>query len=252
MGRASKGVAFVWIALSIALAVLAWIDYDPQFRLYFSNVQQTASSLIAALLCFRTWAAFPPGSPLSRAWGLIGAGVLAWGIGATIFGAYPILHGGQDTPYPYFSDIGYLATSPLISAGLLSFRRSAGLATPAWGWALALALLIGCGYWTFLANREGLTGGDVATQLSSVGYTLFDPILLAVTVLLATAFRGGVIGRAWWYVVWGVLLYIVANQLYTYLVLSERYVTGSWIDIGWMLGFGLIAWAAATTRQMLR
>ena len=60
------------------------------------------------------------------------------------------------------------------------------------------------------------------------------------------------IGRAWWYVVWGVLLYIVANQLYTYLMLSESYVTGSWIDIGWMLGFGLIAWAAATTRQMLR
>lgn len=79
---------------------------------------------------------------------------------------------------------------------------------------VALVLLVGSGYWTFLPNHEGLTGGDPVTQLSSLGYTRFDPVLLAITVLLATAFRGG--------------------------------VTGSWIDIGWMPDFGLIAWAAAT------
>ena len=252
MSFTSKVVAFVWVALSVALIALAAIGYDEQFRLYFSNAQQTASSLIAALLCLRTWAAFPPASPLGRAWGLIGTGVLSWGIGATIFGAYPVLHGGQDTPYPYYSDIGYLATSPLITAGLLVFMRSTGLTTPTWGKILSLLVLLVFGYWSFNANKEGLFEGDFATQLSSLCYTLFDPVLLAVTVLLASGFRGGVIGRAWWYVVWGVVLYFFANQLYTYLVLAESYVTGSWIDAGWMLGFGMIAWAAVTTKRMLQ
>lgn len=252
MSPMTKLVAFVWVALSLALMVLAFMDYDEQFRLYFSNAQQTASSLIAAYLCLRTWAAFPSGSPLGKAWGLIGAGVLSWGIGATIFGAYPLLHGGQDTPYPYYSDIGYLATSPLITAGLLLFKRTTGLVTPGWGKLLALVFLLLFGYWSFTANREGLLEGDFATQLSSLCYTLFDPILLGATVLLATSFRGGVVGRAWWYVVVGVVLYFFANQLYTYLVLAETYVTGEWIDVGWMLGFGLIAWAAVITRQMLR
>ena len=28
-------------------------------------------------------------------------------------------------------------------------------------------------------------------------------------------------------------------------------MTGSWIDMGWMLGFGMIAWAAMTARRMM-
>ena len=75
--------------------------------------------------------------------------------------------------------------------------------------------------------------------------------LLATTILTATSFRGGEVGKSWWYVVAGILLYYIANQLYTYLVLAETYATGSPIDTGWMLGFGLIAWAAMKTRNML-
>ena len=63
--------------------------------------------------------------------------------------------------------------------------------------------------------------------------------------------RGGEVGKAWWWVVGGILLYFIANQLYTYLVLTEQYATGSPIDTGWMLGFGCIAWAALKTRKLL-
>jgi hypothetical protein len=52
-------------------------------------------------------------------------------------------------------------------------------------------------------------------------------------------------------VVVGILLYFAANQLYTYYVLIDDYVTGSPIDVGWMLGFGCIAWAALKTRNLL-
>src|SRR5689334_13149614 len=98
MSATTKLIAFVWVAATLLLAVLGVIGYDDQFRLYYSNALQTASSLIAAGACFYSMSAFPPQSPLRKVWLAIGAGVLAWGIGATIFAAYPLLHGGADTP----------------------------------------------------------------------------------------------------------------------------------------------------------
>jgi hypothetical protein len=252
MSAATRLVAIVWVVATLLLVVFAAMGMDPQFRLYYSNALQTAASLLSAAACFYAMFAFPSGSPLRAVWGAIGAGVLAWGLGATIFSAYPLLHGGADTPYPYWSDIGYLATNPLMIVGLLLFKRATGLETPWWGTTLALVLFV-VGVWlTYGANAEGLADADMKMKVASAGYTLFDPALLAVTVTVATAFRGGEVAQAWWYVVAGILLYIIANQLYTYLVLTEQYVTGNPIDVGWMLGFGLIAWAALKTRNQLR
>lgn len=252
MSATARFVAVVWVLASLMVAVFAAIGLDGQTRLYYSNALQVLTSLGAAFTCFHAMAAFPPGSPLRGVWGAIGAGVLAWGIGATIFGSYPLLHGGADTPYPYWSDIGYLATNPLIIAGLLMFKRATGLETPWWGTLLALVLFVVGAWLTYGANAEGLADADLAMKAASAGYTLFDPLLLAVTVTVATGFRGGQVAQAWWYVVGGIVAYIIANQLYTYLVLTEQYVTGNPIDMGWMLGFGLIAWAALKTRNLLR
>jgi hypothetical protein len=251
MSATTKLVAVVWVLASLLLAVFPMLGVDPQFRLYYSNALQVASSLIGAAACFHAMSAFPGGSPLRAVWGAIGAGVLAWGIGALIFGAYPVLNNGEDTPYPYWSDIGYLATNPLIIIGLLLFKRATGLETPWWGTLLATVLLLGGLALTYNANEEGLKSDDMAEMLAAAGYTLFDPALLAVTVMIATGFRGGEVAQSWWFVVAGIVLYIIANQLYTYLVSAEKYTTGHPIDMGWMLGFGLIAWAALKTRKMM-
>lgn len=251
MSATTKLIAFVWVAATLVLVALAAIGFDPQFRLYYSNALQTLSSLGAAVACFYAMSAFPAQSPLRKVWGAIGAGVLAWGIGATIFGAYPVLNGGEDTPYPYWSDIGYLLTSPLMIAGLLLFKRATGLETPLWGQALALVAFLVSVFLAYKANAEGIADPSMAMKATSLGYTLFDPALLGVTILVASSFSGGDVAKAWWFVVAGILLYYVANQLYTYLVLTEQYTTGHAIDAGWMLGFGLIAWAALKTRHLL-
>lgn len=251
MSGMTKLVAFVWVIASLLLAVFPALGVDQQVRLYYSNALQVLTSLGAAGACFYAMAAFPSGSPLRAVWGAMGGGVLAWGIGALIFGGYPVFHGGADTPYPYYSDIFYLATNPLIIIGLFLFKRATGVETPWWGTLLAVVLL-GLGILlTYNANAEGLKSGVPKDVAAAAGYMLFDPALLAVTVMIATGFRGGQVAQAWWFVVAGIVLYIVANQLYTYLVSSEQYTTGHPIDMGWMLGFGLIAWAALKTRKMM-
>ncbi len=246
-----RSIILAWIAAGFAIWIFILLNIDPQFRLYYSNVVQTASALIAGIICMVTMSAFPSGSPLRKAWAFIGAGVLAWSIGSTIFAGYPILHEGAETPFPYYSDFFFLLTSPLIALGLYAFKRSTRLTAPLWGIALALVLLPGMGYWCYLANREGLAG-DAASVLTALGYILFDPILLPTTVLVASSFRGGAVGTAWWQTVTGVALYFLSNQIYSFLTSQHLYTTGSWIDIGWVFGFGLIAWAGLTTRSLMR
>lgn len=102
------------------------------------------------------------------------------------------------------------------------------------------------------ANWEGLFEGGVILPVVSAAYILFDPILLGVGILTASTLRRGAIGQTWWYVLSGLLLYFIGNQLYSYLTFTEQYATGSPIDIFWLLGFGLIALAAAMTRHMLK
>lgn len=251
MSATTRAVAFLWVLATLMLLVFPLLGTSESFRLYYSNAMQTLTSLGAAAVCFYAMSAFPAGSPLRKVWAAMGAGVLAWGIGATIFALYPVLTGGEETPYPYFSDIGYLATGPLMIIGLLIFKRSTGLESPLWGKLLALVLLAASGVLAFRANAEGLSDPSLAMRATSLGYLIFDPLLLAVTVLTATGFRGGEVGAAWWYAVAGILLYFIANQAYTFLVLSETYATGHPIDMGWMLGFGMIAWAALKTRRLV-
>jgi hypothetical protein len=251
MSAMTRAIAWIWVLATLMLLVFPLLGTDESFRLYYSNALQTLSSLVAAGVCFYATSAFPEGSPLRKVWAAIGAGVLAWGIGATIFGAYPLLTGGEETPYPYYSDVGYLLTGPFMIVGLLIFKRATGLESPLWGKMLAAILLVASGIMAYRANAEGLMDPDPAMKITSLGYLVFDPLLLAVTVLTATGFRGGEVGAAWWYAVAGIILYFIANQAYTFLVLAETYATGHPIDIGWMLGFGCIAWAALKTRRLM-
>lgn len=248
---ANRLMASLWLLASAGLLIMPMLGVDPTTRLYYSNAGQVLVTLASSLYCFATMRAFPPQSPLGKVWGAIGAGLLAWAIAAGIFAAYPILNAGEDTPYPSMADPFYLLAPPLMTIGLILFKRSAGLESPAWGKALAVAALAVFGYFAYLANAKGLADPGLFMILVSIGYLLFDPILIAVTLLTASAFRGGAVAASWWYVVGGIMLYFIANQLYTYLVGLEQYTTGSPIDAGWLLGFGLIACGAVKARKLL-
>ena len=245
-------IAALWGIATLALIGMWLAGTEPQVRLYYSNAMQTLTSLGCGVISVATMRMFPPGSPLRSAWALIGLAALAWGAAAAVFALYPLLNNGEDTPYPYFSDVGYLLTSLLVAIGLWVFKRGCELSAPLWGKLLAVLVFLASLYWSYLANREGLASGSLPLSIASAGYLLFDPLLLAVTVLVASSIRSGTVGAAWSMVLVGVLLFYAANQAYAYLMLQDAYRTGHWIDTGWMSAFGLIALAGIHTRNLMR
>lgn len=248
---ANRILMATWLLAIAALVAMPLFGVDEMTRLYYSNACQVVIVVSSAMICFATMRAFPDESALGKVWGMIASGTLAWGIAAAVFASYPLLNNGEDTPFPYYSDIGYLLTSPLMAIGLLLFKRSAGLEAPLWGKLLAVAGLLVSGFMAYRANAEGMADPDIPLKLTSFGYFAFDPILLAVTLLTASSFRGGDVAASWWFVVAGILCYFVGNLLYNYLVSTEQYLTGSPIDAFWLLGFGLLACAAVKARKLL-
>lgn len=243
-------ITVIWLIISSLILVFAALDFDPAFRLLYSNAIQTLTPILSALLCYRVVVNFPQGSPMRQVWGLLGSGMLAWGIGAAIFSTYPLLNDGAETPYPYYSDIGYLALVPLVIFALLLLRSTLGISSPLWGKVMAVILFSGAMIISLTANWDGLFEEGMILPFVSICYTIFDPILLAVTMLVASALYGGMAGKAWWYVLGGLVLYFIGNQMYTYLVLTEQYATGSPIDVFWPLGFGMVALAAMVTHAL--
>ena len=117
---ANRILLALWLLAIAALLAMPLLGIDETTRLYYSNACQVVIVIYAALICFATMRAFPDESALGKVWGAIAGGILAWGIAAAVFASYPLLHNGEDTPFPYFSDIGYLLTSPLMIATTLA------------------------------------------------------------------------------------------------------------------------------------
>lgn len=238
----------VWLGMSLAIGVLAFVGADEIVRRNYSNIVQLLAASACAAICWRTaWAC--PGGALRQVWALIATGVLAWGAGQAYFWSYSILHAGAETPFPSAADVGFLSIGPLFVVALLRFRYSAGLAAPPWGAAVALLLLSISGAASTYYNWEGISAPDPMLRLVSIAYAVSDPLMLAVTVWVAFGFGRGTIARSWWLVVAGIACFLVANQVYSYLVFNEAYASGAPFDALWPLGFGLIALGAARSRD---
>jgi len=245
-------VSTLWLISGLLIVAFAALDFDALLRLQYSNTVQTLSAVLSAWFCYRTAVDFPKENPMRTVWTLLGGGMLAWGIGAVLFSSYPLLNDGAETPYPYFSDIGFLALVPLVVAALFILKNALGIVSPLWGKVLAMSLFLLTLIISLFVNWDGLINGDILLLLTSILYVIFDPVLLASTLLVASALYGGMVGKAWWWVLGGLGFYFVGNQFYVYLVFIEEYATGSPIDSLWVFGFGMIALAAMMTHALFR
>jgi two-component system, cell cycle response regulator len=178
-------------------------------------------------------------------WILFGAALLSWGVGDTIWTF------ADNPPFPYYSDIGYLAVYPFAYAALLlllrervkNIRKSlwldgliGGLAVAAAGTAVVFGAVLKA------------TNGSPEAVATNLAYPLADLMLIAL-VVWSLAVTGWRVDRTWGLITLGLLVFSVSDCLYLYQTSVGTYVNGGPTDIGWLGGGALIAWAAWQPRS---
>ena len=223
------GVAGLLVAVTLVRAVLG---ITPAFSVTAGQVVIALSAVVAAL------------RPVLRrgertAWSFLAVGTLSWLVG-DLYWVSQIEPQGEEAGSPNAADFWYLAFYPCAAVCLLLLaarhargaRKAllldgavAGLGGAA-GWALVFEVLV-VDHWH-------------AAVLFDFAYPLGDLVLLgaALGVLAAQAWR---VTRVWWLLSGGCLLLVASDLGF---LLSERYETGGLADLGWPIGFALLAVAA--------
>jgi PAS domain S-box-containing protein len=178
------------------------------------------------------------------AWALLGAGAASWCIGEAIWSWYEVFQ-GVNVPFPSAADAGFLLEIPLAIAGVLAFttaptrlatRGEAILA----GAIVALSLL-------FIAWALGLRTVYEQSQQSQqatfigLAYPIGDIVIITVLIIALRRASRAQVGRML-LLIGGLTAIAVADSTFTYLTANGSYgAIGSILDIGWVIGFLLIA-----------
>jgi len=240
-----------WIVASGMLFVIPEFNLGENAASYYSNIIQIISSSITAVLCWRTISIFERNDPMRLVWLLMGMGVFNWCVGEILYAGYIFVHNGTETPYTWYSDIGFLLFHPFVVAGLIVFARAISVPPPVWGIALSVTTLIIALTISFNFSFVNLMQATYDLErITIVAYMLFDPILVATTVLTASLLTGGQLAYPWWFCSIGLILYYMSNVLFNILSAQGTYVSGIWSDLGWPLSFALIGIAPMLVYNM--
>jgi len=154
--------------------------------------------------------------------------------------------------YPYWDDVLYLSSYPLMALGLVLFvrRRTPGWDGPSAIDSTIIAVVAALLLWVYLVSPRAFAPEDgPLAQWVSIAYPAMDLLLLTVGVRLLLG-RGA--RTPTHRLIYGsLLLMLVADVLYGYQELTDTFVAGNELDAIW-LGSALLLGASALHPSMAR
>src|ERR687893_1272942 len=247
--------------------LVAWVLLKPgsdRMLALVVNVAEFVGPLLALPLCFGGLLRWKwrrgdsqtdvgPAETRGQRWApiLLGLGIIGWVLGQMVFTYYEwVLR--QPPPLPSLADAGYLSVYPFLLLGILllparpvpvaSRTRLAldGLmimtAAVTFSWYFILGPVMQQGSQTMLAKA-------VATA-----YPLADIFLIACLIILASRPEEHTLLPAVRLLALGLTLIVVADSNFAYWSLHDAYATGTLPDVGWSLGYMLVALGAFAAR----
>ena len=230
---------------------LAWVLLDiggPKATMTFDDLSTALVPLLAAGACFHAARRSPYGfgrawtASLRRAWRLLGASALAWGLGQTVWSVFE-LSGRRSVPFPSLADVGFLAAIPLAVAGVLAFPTApvtaAGrLRTLLDGLLIATSLLFVC-WATVLGDVYRTANSTTLARVVALIYPLGDIVAITIALIVLSRSRGrGVVPLSMISV--ALVCLAVADSAFAYLTQKNSYATGAPSDAGWLVGYLLL------------
>jgi two-component system cell cycle response regulator len=225
----------------VVLYVLAQIAGGPTWALDAATYGgYDVALVVSALVCVHRGLA---GDRQRTAWLLLGVGLACWSAGDVWFTIF-YTH-DPNPPVPSIADIGYLGVYPFayVAIVLLMRERTGHAGVGAWldgiVGALAVAALAAA---VVVDAVQGTLGGDPLANATNLAYPLADALLLALLVA-GLAVSGWRPGRMWLLLAAGLAVFAAWDGAYLWAIATGAY-RESVFDVGWPLGFLLIAMAA--------
>src|SRR5215211_2664118 len=224
------------------------------------NTAQFIGPLLALPLCFggllrRVWgrgasqAHIGPAVTRGQRWApvLLGLGIFSWALGQMLFTYYEWVL-DQPPPLPSIADVGYLSVYPFLLLGILllparpipvaSRTRIAldGLMT------MTAAVTFS---WYFILGPVMQQGTETTlAKAVATAYPLAGIVLIACLIILASRPEEHTLRPTVRLLAVGLTLVVIADSNFAYWSLHDAYATGTLPDVGWSLGYMLVALGA--------
>src|ERR687889_726043 len=225
------------------------------------NAAQFVGPLLVVPLCFGgllrwMWGPGTSQAPLGpavtrggRRWApvLLGLGVLSWVLGQAIFTYYEWVL-GQPPPLPSIADVGYLSVYPFLLLGILLLPARPIPVASRTRIALDGLMIMTAAVtfsWYFILGPVMQQGSEtILAKAVSSAYPLADIVLIACLIILASRPEEHNLLPAVSLLALGLTLIVVADSNFAYWSLHDAYATGTLPDVGWSLGYMLVALGA--------
>ncbi len=180
---------------------------------------------------------------LSHAWLLIALSQLAFMLGDVLWFVYESVLFIE--PFPSLADVFYLLCYPLLLFGMFYIptdKTSKLDGAKKWLDALIIFLSAALVFWiTLIAPlTANLHENTFLIQFLTLAYPAGDIMLFAALLILLYKNHKGKLQNAYLFLALSILFQIVTDILFSVQSLTDSYVSGGWVDIGWVFGYLLM------------
>ncbi|HZC84686.1 MAG TPA: HAMP domain-containing protein, partial [Rubrobacter sp.] len=161
----------------------------------------------------------------------------------------------QAPPLPSLADVGFQIQYPFLLLGilLLSARPipAASRARIALDGLIIMTALVTLSWYFVLGPLVQQESETTLAKVVAISQPLADIVLVACLLILASRPSEYTLRPALRLLALGLTLVVVADSYFTYQTLHDTYATGSLLDVGWPLGYMLVALGAFVARLAL-
>src|SRR5215211_2819397 len=182
---------------------------------------------------------------------LLGLGIISWVLGQALFTYYEwVLR--QPPPLPSLADVGYLSVYPFFLLGILLLPARPVPVASRTRLALDGLMIMTAAVtfsWYFILGPVMQQGTETTlAKAVATAYPLADIVLIACLVILASRPEEHTLLPAVRLLALGLTLIVVADSNFAYWSLHDAYATGTLPDLGWSLGYMIVALGAFAAR----
>ena len=257
VSKYTKDVAAAGAAILVLYSLAVALVPGAPAQAFLSDWGAAAIGFTAVGFVLRTAFQFERGESPRTQWLLIGAAVTMWALGDSMFALIESsTHAAPAVPGP--QDLFYVAGYMLVPIALLmiaySYRRLVDMRWPVFVAGGITAAMAGVMWLVVIQPTLSTTTGDFIERVTLAFYPLaalvlgLGPVILILVTI--TRLGAGRLTWPWWFVAAGAGIVAISEAVYSYLTLSSAYVSGSFVDYGWMIGYYLILVAALLERDV--